>query len=294
MGENFFAMDLDKVIGLAYWGAIDYLGESMGWPAKGWSQGVFDIALEPKPKAYYMRSFFKPDEPLVHIAFLESENAEMWNGVKMANDRMTELWNRPKGSKANAIVYTNGDEVELLLNGRSLGRKQNPAGAKQRNQIRWGEIAYEPGILEAIAYRDGKPIARHKVETTGEAVALKAEADRSSAAKKKKGNRQSSAGDAWRADGEDLLHVRITALDKKGRLVRNAQQKITFNVSGDARIVGVINGDINSHEMLTGNSRSLYNGTCTVILRAGLSPSGIVLTATAPDLKPATVTIATQ
>jgi beta-galactosidase len=60
MGENYFAMDLDKVIGLAYWGAIDYLGESQGWPTKGWAQGVFDIALEPKPKAYYMKSFFNP------------------------------------------------------------------------------------------------------------------------------------------------------------------------------------------------------------------------------------------
>ena len=63
MGPNFFEMNLDKVIGLAYWGAIDYLGESQGWPAKGWSQGVFDISLEPKPKAYFMKSFFKPEEP---------------------------------------------------------------------------------------------------------------------------------------------------------------------------------------------------------------------------------------
>ncbi|MBQ3361429.1 MAG: beta-galactosidase, partial [Prevotella sp.] len=74
MGQNFFEMDLNRVIGLAYWGAIDYLGESMGWPAKGWAQGVFYISLEPKPKAYYMRSFFKPDEPVVHLAVLESEN----------------------------------------------------------------------------------------------------------------------------------------------------------------------------------------------------------------------------
>ena len=77
MGPNFFEMDLDKVIGLAYWGAIDYLGESQGWPAKGWAQGVFDIALEPKPKAYLMKSMFKPDEPVVHIAVVDSRGDQM-------------------------------------------------------------------------------------------------------------------------------------------------------------------------------------------------------------------------
>ena len=289
MGENYFAMNLDQVIGLAYWGAIDYLGESMGWPAKGWAQGVFDIALEPKPKAYYMRSFFSPDEPVVHLAFLESENEEMWNGVKMANDRMTELWNRPEGSKANTIIYTNGDEVELLLNGKSLGRKANNLkDAKLRNQIRWGEIAYQPGTLEAVAYRNGKVWARHKVETTGEAVNLKAEADRTAWLTKK------PAADAWRADGQDLLHVKMTALDKKGRQVRTAQQEVTFGVSGEAEIVGVVNGDINSSEMMVGTKRSLYNGTCTVILRSTRQPGGVTLTAKAPGLKPVTMTLQTK
>ena len=270
MGQNYFEMDLNRVIGLAYWGAIDYLGESMGWPAKGWAQGVFYIDLEPKPKAYYMKSFFKPEEPVVHLAFLESENAEMWNGVKMGNDRMTELWNRPQGSKVNTIVYTNADEVELLLNGKSLGRKQNDVkNAKMRNQIRWGEIAYERGTLEAVAYSDGKVVARHKVVTTGEAVKLTAEADQP----------------LWQADGQDLQHVRIVAVDSKGRRVLTAHDEVTFRVEGEADIVGVINGDINSDEMTVGNSRSLFLGTCTVILRSHSQAGPVTLTATAPGLK---------
>ncbi|MCR5199423.1 MAG: glycoside hydrolase family 2 protein, partial [Prevotella sp.] len=121
MGQNYFEMNLDKVIGLAYWGAIDYLGESQGWPAKGWAQGVFDISLEPKPKAYYMRSFFLPDEPLVHIAIIDKKGDVMWNGVQTGNDGMSDHWNRAEGSKVQLITYTNADEVELLLNGRSLG-----------------------------------------------------------------------------------------------------------------------------------------------------------------------------
>jgi beta-galactosidase len=288
MGQNFFEMELDKVIGLAYWGAIDYLGESMGWPAKGWSQGVFYIDLEPKPKAYYMKSFFCPDEPVVHLAFLESENAEMWNGVKMGNDRMSELWNRPEGAKVNVYIYTNGDEVELLLNGKSLGRKENPKGAKLRNQIRWGEIDYKAGRLEAVAYRNGKAVARHQVETTGEAVRLIAEPDRQSPKTKssKKGSQFSAeSAQLWQADGMDLQHVRIVAVDKKGRKVLTAQQEVSFKVEGNAEIVGVINGDITSNEMTVGTKRSLFNGCCTVILRSTRQAGPVTLTASAPGMK---------
>ncbi len=261
MGPNFFEMDRDKVVGLAYWGAIDYLGESFGWPAKGWAQGVFDIALEPKPKAYFMRSFFKPEEPLVHLAILESENAEMWNGVKMGNDFQSECWNRPEGSKANLVTYTNADEVELLLNGRSLGRKENSKDPKLRNLIQWGEIDYEPGKLEAIAYQDGKVVARHQLETTGKAVRLKVEPDNSH----------------WQADGQDLQHLRITAIDSKGRRVLTAEDDLQFDVEGDARIVAVSNGDINSEELNVTDHRRLWQGSALVILRAGQSPSKITL-----------------
>ena len=277
MGQNFFEMDLDKVIGLAYWGAIDYLGESMGWPAKGWAQGVFDISLEPKPKAYFLRSFFKPEEPLVHLAILESENAEMWNGVKMGNDRLSELWNRPEGSKANIHVYTNGDEVELLLNGKSLGRKENPKDPKQHNQIQWGEIDYQAGKLEAVAYQAGKAVARHQLETTGKAVRLIVTPE----------------DDSWKADGTDLMHVRIHAVDSKGRRVLLSQEELQFEVTGDARIVAVTNGDINSDELNVTDHRSLWNGSAMIILRAGHTPLKIILKTSSQAFKPVTTKLET-
>jgi beta-galactosidase len=273
MGPNFFEMNLDKVIGLAYWGAIDYLGESQGWPAKGWNQGVFYLDLEPKPKAYLMRSMFKPEEPVVHIGIIDRGGDQMWNGVQTGNDSMSDHWNRTPGQKLSLFTFTNADEVELLLNGRSLGRKQNPRDPKQRNQLKWNNIEYQPGYLEAIAYTNGKAVARHRIETTGEAVRLVAEADRSQ----------------WYADGNDLMHVRITAVDKKGRRVAAANGEVTFTVEGDARIVGVVNGDIASGEMLVGNKRSLWNGSCTVILRSGRTPGRVTLTATSPALKPVTL-----
>ena len=278
MGENFFAMDCDRVIGLAYWGAIDYLGESQGWPAKGWGQGVFTIDLEPKPKAYYMKSFFKADEPLVHIAVIDKKGDQMWNGVQTGNDGMSDHWNRVEGQKISLVTYTNADEVELLLNGKSLGTKPNNRGnAKLRNQIRWDGIVYQPGTLEAVARTGGQVVARHKVETTGEASKLQAQGDNG----------------AWKADGQDLQHVRVVALDQKGRPVQTTDQEVTFTLEGDASIVGVINGDINSNEMTVGNKRRLYNGCCTVILRSSCKPSKITLTATAPGMKAAKLKLQT-
>ena len=258
MGPNFFEMNLDKVIGLAYWGAIDYLGESQGWPAKGWSQGVFDISLEPKPKAYFMKSFFKPEEPLVHIAVIDSKNDVMWNGVQTGNDGMSDHWCRQPGSMLSLITYTNADEVELILNGKKLGRKLNPKNdPKLRNQIKWDSIQYADGKLLAIAYNGGKEVARHQIETTGKAVKLSATAE----------------DNTWKADGTDLMHIRIQAVDSKGRRVPMAQDELHFSVEGDASIVAVTNGDINSEELNVQNHRRLYNGSAMVILRSGKSPS---------------------
>jgi beta-galactosidase len=288
MGQNDFEMDLDKVIGLAYWGAIDYLGESQGWPAKGWSQGVFDLELNAKPKAYYMKSFFKPEEPVVHIAIIDKKGDQMWNGVQTGNDGMSDHWNRVAGQTLSLITYTNADEVELVLNGKSLGKKQNPTDPKMRNQIRWNEIAYQPGRLEAIARTAGKVVARHAIETTGEAKRLVLASDRSLPGK------QQDMSTAWHADGMDLLHVQVSAIDGKGRLVQTTDKEVTFSVSGDARIVGVVNGDINSNEMTVGDKRRLYNGRCTVILRAGRTPGPVTLVATASGMKPVVLKTSTK
>ena len=270
MGPNFFEMNLDKVIGLAYWGAIDYLGESQGWPAKGWAQGVFDISLEPKPKAYFMKSFFMPEEPLVHIAVIDSKNDVMWNGVQTGNDGMSDHWCRQPGTELTLVTYTNADEVELRLNGKSLGRKQNPKGdSKQRNQIKWEGITYADGKLEAIAYNSGKAVARHQIETTGKAVSLRVTPEDSE----------------WRADGTDLMHLRIEAVDNKGRRVPMAQDELKFEIEGDASIVAVSNGDINSDELNVTDHRRLWNGSALVILRAGKTASKVTLKTSADGFK---------
>lgn len=274
MGPNFYEMDRDKVLGLAYWGAIDYLGESMGWPVKGWNQGVFDLSLQPKPDAYFVKSMFS-DEPTVHIAIIEKAGGNVqWNGINVSAGKLSENWNREAGEKVSLYTYTNGDEVELFLNGKSLGVKKNSDDPKLRARIKWDGIAYAPGTLLAVARKKGKVVARHQIETTGEAVALKMVPD----------------AETWHADGQDLMHVRVYAVDKKGRRVmnlkdKNAFCKLTFTVKGDADIVAVDNGNIYSDELHVGKKqlnktaeRALYQGSALVILRAGTQPSKVELT----------------
>ena len=281
MGPNFYEMDLDKVIGLAYWGAIDYLGESMGWPIKGWNQGVFDLSLQPKPDAYFVKSMFT-DEPTVHIGVIEKSGGNiLWNGINVSAGKLSENWNREAGEKVSLYTYTNGDEVELFLNGKSLGVKKNSNDPKLRARIKWDDIAYAPGALLAVARKNGKVVARHQIETTGEAVALKLVPD----------------VETWHADGKDLMHVRIYAVDKKGRRVLNmkdakAFDKLTFLVKGDANIVAVDNGNISSDELHIGKTqlektiqRNLFQGSALVILRAGNKPGKIELSVAGEKMK---------
>lgn len=281
MGPNFYEMDRDKVLGLAYWGAIDYLGESMGWPVKGWNQGVFDLSLQPKPDAYFVKSMFS-EEPVVHIGIIEKSGGNIqWNGINVSVGKLSENWNREADEQVSLYTYTNGDEVELFLKGKSLGVKKNSNDPKLRARIKWDNIAYAPGTLVAIAKKNGKVVARHQIETTGEAVALKLVPD----------------AENWHADGKDLMHVRIYAVDKKGRRVLNVKDakafdKLTFTVKGDANIVAVDNGNIASDELHIGKTqleksiqRYLFQGSALVILRAGDKPGKIELSVAGEKMK---------
>ena len=281
MGPNFYEMDRDKVLGLAYWGSIDYLGESMGWPVKGWNQGVFDLSLQPKPDAYFVKSMFT-DEPTVHIGVIEKSGGNIqWNGINVSAGKLSENWNREAGEQVSLYTYTNGDEVELFLNGKSLGVKKNSNDPKLHARIKWDNIAYAPGTLVAVAKKNGKVVARHQIVTTGEAVALKLVPD----------------AENWHADGKDLMHVRIYAVDKKGRRVLNVKDakafdKLTFTVKGDANIVAVDNGNITSDELHIGKTqlektiqRNLFQGSALVILRAGDKPGKIELSVAGEKMK---------
>ena len=277
MGPNFFGMDRDKVVGLAYWGQIDYLGESGGWPAKGWAQGAFDSSLQPKPVAYLLKSLFC-EEPIVRIGVVDREVDLEWNAVQIGTPHMSDHWNRAAGEQLTVYTYTNCEEVALLLNGRKLGVKPNVEGA-DRNKLRWDSIPYQLGRLEAVGYRNGREVARHTIRTAGKAVKLIAEPDTI----------------CWRADGMDLQHVRIWAVDRKGERVQQCNEEVRFSVvEGDASIVATDNGNICSDELHTATARRLYRGSAWVILRAGRKAGTVKLRVESARFKPVEVTLQTQ
>lgn len=279
MGPNYFEMDLSKVIGLAYWGAIDYLGESQGWPAKGWTQGVFDISLEPKPQAYFLKSIFST-EPVAHIAIAGKQTSAMWNGVQTGITNLTDHWNYSDGDTLNIVVFTNADEAELFLNGKSLGKKNNNiSNTKQRNKIEWQRVAYKPGKVHVVARTNGRVVAQYAITTSGAPRKLRLTPD----------------NNHWVADGQDLQHIRVEATDAHGVRCPMAQHEVKFEiVSGDAEIVAVSSGDQYSDELNVCNHRKLYNGSALLILRAGQKASEIVVKATADGLQSAQLRVETM
>lgn len=277
LGGNYFGMNLDRVVGLAYWGAIGYFGESFGWPSKGWGDKAFiDTALNPLPQCWWVKANFSEGEPVVHIAVLENAKDRMvvHNDMTVGLMPETENWNRPEGSKVSVAVYTNADEAELFLNGKSLGTKKNTRGNPfNRNKIIWENIDYEAGKLKAVARTGGKTVGEYKIETAGEPCKIVATAENPD----------------WKADGMDLQHIAIKAVDKREKIHPLASNKLKFKVEGPASLIGVDNGDINSNEMHTGCERSLYCGRALAILRAGLSAGKVKLVIEGENLPKKTV-----
>lgn len=250
----FFGMDQDKMVGLAYWGGIEYWGESNGWPKKGWNFSFFNHSLEPYPQAYLIKSAFSTD-PLVYIGVVDNDKESIeWNDVIVGRIPLSSHWNRTPDSKQNLFTYTNADEVELLVNGKSLGVKKNSHDdIRRRNMIYWQSVPYgKGGNVVAIARVNGKEVACHKLETTGKVIALKMVIENTD----------------WKADGMDLQYIKVYTVDSKGRKVPVSGDEVIFEVSGEAKIIAVDNGDHSTNELFSGNKTTLHNGFVMAILRS--------------------------
>lgn len=277
----FFGMDHDKMVGLAYWGAIEYWGESNGWPKKGWNFSFFNHCLEPYPQAYLIKSAFC-EEPLVHIGVMDNgKEAIEWNDIMVGSLSLASHWNWATGSMQNLYTYTNADEVELLVNGKSMGiRKNDRTDITRRNIIYWENIPYgKGGNIIAVARNNGKEVARHRLETTGKATALKMVVENP---------------EDWKADGMDLQYVKVYAVDNKGRVVPDTKDEVTFKVSGAARLIAVDNGDHFTDELFTGNTKKLHKGFIMAILRSDRSGGEVVITASSKGLKDAVKKLVTK
>ena len=280
--QPFYGMDQKRGVGLCWWGAIEYWGESNGWPKKGWNYSFFSHTLQPFPQAYLIKACVQPEEKLVHIGVVDGKGESLeWNDIKVGQQKISRNWNQKAGSHPNVFTYTNADEVELFYNGKSLGVQKNDTTViAKRNVILWSGIDYgQGGKLIAVARTAGKEVARDVLETTGKAVTLKV-------VEEEKG---------WTADGMQLKYLNIYAVDSKGRTVPDAADSVRVEVAGDAQFVALDNGDHYTDELfLDVKSKKMLSGYAQCILRSTRKGGKVKVKVTSPTLKSANLTLETK
>jgi beta-galactosidase len=242
--------DNNWIVGGFVWTGFDYRGEPtpFQWPDINSHFGILDVCGFPKNLAYYYQSWWS-SEKVLHLS-------PHWN------------WPGKEGQNIDVWVNSNADQVQLLLNGKDLGKKK----MDRNSHLQW-QVPYEPGTLEARGWYDGKEI-RSRVETTGPPSEIALMVGKTTLF----------------ADGTDATVINVRTLDQDGRWVPDAQNLVRFSVTGDARIIGVGNGDPSCHEpdqCAPGAwQRSLFNGYCLVILQSGKTPGVIHFKAESDGLWP--------
>jgi beta-galactosidase len=282
---EFAAQDrFPNVMGEFVWTGFDYLGEptpyfggrgpnEKDWPARSSYFGMVDLAGFPKDRYYLYQSVWSK-APMVHVL-------PHWN------------WAGREGQNIPVMAYSNGDEVELFLNGKSLGRKKRfsepveiPVGNNispdhkfsTRYRLLW-QVPYQPGTLKAVAYQGGKQVAVDEVHTAGVAAKVRLIADRG----------------AIQADGEDLSFITVRIEDKDGNLVPGADNLVHFTVTGAGSIAAVDNGNAATVEPFQANQRKAFSGMALLIVRSQKGQKGSIhITATSDRLAQAVADIAAR
>jgi len=259
------------------WAGEDYLGEGGAWPVTTSSEGLLDRTGAMKPVAYERQSWWS-EKPVVHIfrRVAPDQKAVTDPGYEGSPNRRAPVytlfadWN-PRVADAheeNVEVYSNCAEVELSLNGKSLGSKALPKDASSRN---W-RVGYEPGKLRAVCKTEG---ISDELRTAGKAAKFVLMADRP------------KIGTGW----DDVAYVTARVTDEAGVTVPDADQSITFEISGPGSLAAVDNADYRSHESFQGNSRKAFHGSCVAVVRA-TGKGAITFRASAPGLAGSSLTIA--
>jgi len=260
-------LDREHAVGLFYWGGIDYIGESYGWPVKCWKGGFVDWAGFRKPSSWVLESLIS-DKPMVHLLVNRPETTYTnWDGVVISVSSLLAHWNRPAVSNQSVEVVSNAEEVELLLNGKSLG-------VKKRAPHYW-TVLWQPGTLTAVARNAGREVARHEVKTAGAAQSLRLTPDRS----------------LLHADGQDLSHISVEVVDANGIVVPDSKHLITFEVTGLGTNAGVQNSDPTSDELFQADHRHAYEGRILMVVRSKRQSGKITVKATGEGLEPATIVL---
>ena len=238
--------------GVFIWTGFDYRGEPYPW---SWPQimhqgGIYDLCGFEKDETYFYKAIWR-EEALVHIL-------PHWN------------WPGQAGQPLRVRTYTNCDEVELLVNGQSQGRKAQDDVA----QVNWS-VVYQPGVIEARAYRGGQCVATDRVETSGAPAGLRAAADRTEI----------------HADGADLALVTVEIIDAQGHVVPDASPLLEFALEGPGVLLGLGSGDPACHEPDHADRHSAFHGLAQAIVQSAGALGEICLTVRSANLTPALVKI---
>lgn len=272
--NSWFSLN-EGIAGQFIWTGIDYLGESPGWPSKGFPGGLLETTGFKKPYAYFTESLYR-DDPMVHVTVMDPQLAaaqaqthswqDSWYGPPLVDH-----WTFADSQTKEVYVFTNADEVELLLNDRSLGKrwlKDSPDRV-----LRW-QVPYEAGTLKAVALQQEKVVVEHQLVTAGPAHHLELNIDRKQ----------------LQANGRDVAHIEVRVVDEAGTCVPDFDQDIQVQVTGPGRLIGLDNGDLCDHTTPESHTRSAQNGRLLIMIQSDTSPGNIELTVTADDLPSASLT----
>jgi beta-galactosidase len=256
------------------WAGIDYLGEAHQWPAVFSAQGDLDHTGGIKPMGYQRMSWWS-EKPMVRMARrVAAAQLAVTDPGYEANPRrgiisLVSDWTPSNLSahEENVEVYSNCEEVELTLNGRSLGTKPLPVDAAPRT---W-RMPFEPGVLKAVGRNQGKVAAEHELRTAGKAARIVFVADRMSLP----------------AEGDSVLYFNAIVVDENGVVVPNAEPLVRFSATGRLTILATDNADIANHEPFQAPERHAFQGECQVIVRTTAARGRAKLTASAEGLKEA-------
>jgi beta-galactosidase len=266
-----YARDNPSYSGQFVWAGIDYLGEA-DWPFITSSAGLLDRTGRFKPLAYERQSWWS-DKPMVRIARSDPALANADPRRRPGFDRVSD-WtpsNPATYKEANVEVYSNCDDVELFLNDKSLGAKPKAANAAPRA---W-RVPFEAGTLKAVGKNAGQVVATHELRTAGAPARLVVSADRAKVAR----------------DWNDVSFVTVAAVDANGTPCPWADALVTFKVDGAGVLAAVDNGDRADPAPYQATERKLFRGECVALIKAGDTAGSITVTASAPGLPDATLTL---
>ena len=279
------------VVGDFVWTAFDYIGEaSIGWRGYWQKQDFFpwnlaycgdiDICGWKRPQSYYRDALWKENQLSIWIkppgpSFSENPERQPWSKWHWLDALDDWNWQGYEGNELEVSVYSSCDQVELILNGQTLGMKPTSTGTKL---IATWMVPYQPGILKAIGYKNRKQVTVSELRSVEDPSGIKLTSDR----------------DKISSSGQDLCYLTAELTDKEGHRNPKAENKVTFEIKGPGKIIATGNANPVSLESYMQPYRKAWHGKCLAIIKSGTERGTITITATSPGLEPAVLTITSE